>query len=203
MKLHRLTERPAPASIASMARELLVTPPVRYHVEVDPDGQRLVIPIRMAWDTVLGAAILTVLSIGFHTFRDEGLSGFWFWLTYGIAALGLAAVLTNALTSLFAREFVQIGHGQLIHGWRLFSLRRQRSYAVREIAGLTALAESEEHEKRKKQLVSPLSDFGKIGTVKFEVGTKTVHLGPTLNEGEALAVADWLARRLPRGASEV
>lgn len=186
-----------------MARELLATPPVRYHVEVDPDGQRLVIPIRMAWRTVLGAAGLAVLSIVFHILRDEDLSGFWFWLTYGIAVLGLAAVLANALTSLFAREFVQIGHGRLIHGWRLFALRRQHSYAVREIVGLTALATSEEHEKRKKQLVSPLADFGKIGTVRFEVGTKTVHLGPTLNEGEALAVADWLARRLPRSASEV
>lgn len=182
-----------------MHRTFPVQPPAPYHVEVDADGQRIVIPIRMSWRTVAWAAGVALFSIGFHTLQNADKSGFFAWLMEAVAALGLLTVAAGALTSLFAREFVQIGHGRLIHGWRLFGLKRQSAYSVRDIAALTTL--DPPTDDKKKNLVSPLSDFGKIGLIKFEIGSKTIHLGPTLNEAEAVAVVEWLARRLPRGAS--
>jgi len=185
-----------------MHRPFPSSPQTSYRVEVDPRGQRLVIPIRIGWKAVSMAVIATLAGSALHVgklFDDISLFG---WLVKAAFGLGLLAMLINALTSLFAREFVQIGHGELVHGWRLLGLRRQKSYRASEIWGLTSLNASEDDPKTKKRLISPLSDFGKTGLIRFEAGTTTVHIGPTLTEPEADEIATWLARRLPRGAAE-
>lgn len=122
------------------------------------------------------------------------------WIMRGVYSLALLALIASAITSLFASETIQVGHGKLVHGWRMFGFKRERVYQLRDIFGLTSLFDSEEDAKKRKTLISPITDLGKRGLVRFEVGTRTVYIGPTLTEEEADIVRDWLMRRLPRSA---
>lgn len=184
-----------------MHRPFPALPSTFYRVEVDARGQRLIIPIRLGWKPVgvaTATALFGSLAHGGKLLTDDSTFG---WVMRALYALGLIFILLAALTSLYAREVIEIGHGELIHGWRLFGLRRSRRYRVADIFGLTSLAADADAAKAKGKTLSLLSDFGKKGLVRFEVGAKTVHLGPTLTEPEAKEIAAWLAARLPRGAT--
>lgn len=121
------------------------------------------------------------------------------WATVAFTALALCLSL---ITSLLAEEFVQISGGRISHGWRLLGLKRQKSYPVNEVSWLTWLEEPEKDSDRSKDIISPIFDFAKVGMIKFDVGSKSHLLGATLDVESARKVYHWMARRLPKSASE-
>ncbi len=121
------------------------------------------------------------------------------WLGLAAIAFGALALLLNALTSLLAREEVQVAGGELIHGWRLLGLRRERRYRLTDVHDF-GLPRDEDTAAKPDQLVSPLRDFGKRGSVVFShaAGQKAA-LGVALDDDHASQVVNWIARRMPRG----
>ena len=53
-----------------------------------------------------------------------------------------------------------------------------------------------------RKLVSPLTDFGKAGVVKFDYRGDTIGLGAGLDEAHGQQVVEWIARRAPRSVTE-
>ncbi len=119
-----------------------------------------------------------------------------------LALLVLASVhfLMNAMTSLVGKEIFRVHGGYLIHGWRLFGLKRESSYRVSDIRLLSADRGFDAPDA--KRLISPLWDFGKLGIIKFDYGTRTISMGAAVDEEMGGRIADWLIRRLPRSATE-
>jgi hypothetical protein len=75
---------------------------------------------------------------------------------------------------------------------------------VSEIRGLGLPIENYSNPRDKVEgLVSLGRDFGKHGSVKFDTDTKSVYLGMTLDEADAVGVLNWLTRRLPKTAGEL
>jgi hypothetical protein len=172
----------------------------QYWTEHDETGERLVMPIRRGLK-VVGTALL---GFGFALFKAHAVFGHEPGLfEYAVfAALGGGALflVLNILTSLFAREVIQISNGELIHGWRLLGLKREKRYLLREIRGLGVGRSTTS--KTADQLVSPLKDFGKAGEVSFDYCGVLIALGAGLDESHGLAVVNWIARRAPRSVLE-
>jgi hypothetical protein len=171
----------------------------RYWTEFDEQGERLVIPIRRNWKTIAGGFGLLIL-YGFQhavQLRDRDWISF---LMLTFIALATLLFLGEALTSLLGRETIQVSGGKLRHGWRLFGFGRTKEYEVGSIRLLAADRDLTKPDPKK--LVSALRDFGKIGSIAFDYGDKTVFMGATLEPGEAQPVVDWLTRRLPKTAPE-
>lgn len=172
-----------------------------YWTEFDESGERLVMPIRRSLKVVGGA----LLGFGYLLFKSHASFGHEPEpLDYLIFA-GLAAtagyLLINIATSLFAREIIAIRAAQIVHGWRLLGLTREKSYPLVEV---TALRTQEPDEgKSTDKLVSPLFDFGKSGTVAFDYRGQTIRLGAALDEDHAARVVEWIARRGPSSITNV
>ncbi len=171
-----------------------------YWTEFDARGERLVMPIRRSWKVVGGA----LLGFGYLLFKGHALFGHepgpieYFFFT---ALAGLAIYLViNVIASLLTREVIQIGHGELIHGWRLIGLRREKRYQLSKIRQLSAGLE--EDSAKLDKLVSPLSDFGKAGVVNFYYRGTKIGLGAGLDEAHGQQVVEWIARRAPRSVLE-
>jgi hypothetical protein len=169
----------------------------RYWTEFDEQGERLVMPIKRSWKAVGGAlagfgfAIIKMHAVFEH---EPG----WFEYTAFAALIGGAIYLVlNILTSLLAREVIQIRGGELVHGWRLLGLKREKRYPLSEMFDLT-ISRTEDSASLEK-LVSPLKDFGKAGVVSFDFRGDPVGLGAGLDEAHGQQVIDWIARRAPRG----
>jgi hypothetical protein len=92
---------------------------------------------------------------------------------------------------------IQIRGGELVHGWRLLGLKREKRYPLSEMFDLTI--SSTEDSASLDKLVSPLKDFGKAGVVSFDFRGDPVGLGAGLDEAHGQQVIDWIARRAPRG----
>lgn len=173
-----------------------------YRLEHDSSGELLIIPIRHKLKTVFIAASSGMFLTALHLGQAEDHEGILVYIPWALAVFSTLALILSVLTSLAAEEFVQIGAGRIAHGWRLFGFKRQKSYPVGDVSWLTWLEEPEKESDRSKRTISPLFDFGKVGMVKFDVGSKSHLLGATLDVENARQVYAWLARRLPRSASE-
>lgn len=170
---------------------------VRYWIEFDEHGERLVMPLRRGWKAV--ALSWVGFSIVAFKFRDAlSLDPGPFALAVDLLLAGLLLhLLLNLVTSLFAREVVQIANGSLVHGWRLLWLRREKRYPLLQISALSA--ERAIAPPKENELLSPLKDFGKVGAVNFDCNGTTVGLGAALDQAHGEQVVNWIARRAPRG----
>lgn len=167
-----------------------------YWTEFDAAGERLVMPIRRGWK-VIGSALL---GFGFviakaHTVFDNEPGPFEYF-AYSVMVAGAIYLIFNIAASLLTREVIQISHGELVHGWRLVGMKREKRYRLSEITQL-ALGEADSADSLNK-LVSPLKDFGKAGVVQFDYRGDTIGLGAGLDEAQGQQVVDWIARRAPR-----
>lgn len=173
---------------------------LRYWTEFDEHGERLVMPLRRSWK-VIGLALFGIGALAVQHADDfKADPGLFEWLWGIILLLALLHVLLNILTSLLAREVVQVKNGELIHGWRLLGLKRERRFPLAEIRGLSA--EREIKLPDENQLLSPLKDFGKVGAVNFDCGRETVGIGAALDQDHGRQVVIWIARRAPRHVTE-
>lgn len=172
----------------------------KYWTEFDASGERLVMPIRRSWKVVGG----TLLGFGFVLFKahavfDHEPGSFEYLVFVGFAG-GAIYLVINIIASMLTREVIQIGHGELVHGWRLLGLRREKRYKLSEIHQLSAGLD--EDSAKLDKLVSPLSDFGKAGVVNFFYHGTKVGLGAGLDEAHGEQVVEWIARRAPRSVRE-
>ncbi len=173
---------------------------LRYWTELDQHGERLVVPLRRSWKTI-GFAFVGLVFLAIQHADDFSTAPDPFEWAWGIfLLLGLLHVLLNILTSLLAREVVQVKNGELIHGWRLLGLKRERRFPLAEIRGLSA--ERQIKPPDEEQLLSPLKDFGKVGAVNFDCGSETVGIGAALDQDHGRQVVIWIARRAPRHVTE-
>lgn len=171
-----------------------------YWTEFDELGERLVMPIRRGWKTIGGAlAGFGFLLVKSHAAFDDEPGPFQYLIFATLIGVALYLLL-SILTSLVAREVIQIGHGEMVHGWRLLGLKRERRYLLREIHRLTV--GREEAKGSLESLVSPLKDFGKAGVVNFDYRGKTIGLGAGLDAVDGQRVVNWIVRRTPRSVSE-
>lgn len=170
-----------------------------YWTEFDERGERLVMPLRRNWKAV-GAALF-----GFGLWLGERLFQLWRhhdergWEDYFLIALASVFVihlLLNIATSLLANEVLSVEGGELIHGWSVFGLRRETRYRMAEITRLST--DPAGFAEEAKQLLSPLSDFGKKGVVKFYYHDKLRGIGAALDETHGEQVVAWIMRRIPR-----
>lgn len=170
-----------------------------YWTEFDERGERLVMPLRRSWKAI-GAALF-----GFGLWLGERVLRLWGhhrerdWENYFVAALAAFFVihlLLNIATSLLAREVLRVEGGDLIHGWTVLGLRRETRYRMAEISGLST--DPAGFAEEAKQLLSPLSDFGKKGVVKFDYHGKMRGIGAALDEAHGEQVVAWIVRRTPR-----
>lgn len=171
----------------------------QYWTEFDERGERLVMRLRRRWQPVLLALGGTLLLLGIKSMplweHRENLQG----SDYLLLAMLTAAVvhlLINAVTSLVARETIRIEGGNLVHGLSVLGLRRERRYRLTDIEHLTT-DEAGQGEER-KQLISPLLDFGKQGMVKFRYHDGMRGIGAALDLAHGEQVVAWIARRIPR-----
>lgn len=169
----------------------------RYWTEFDEQGERLVMPIRRSWKVVGG----TLAGFGFMIVKMHALFEHepgWFEYTAFAGLIGGALYLVLIiLTSLLTRETIQIRNGELVHGWRLFGLKREKRYRLAEVFDLGI--SNDEQAASLEKLVSPLKDFGKAGVVSFDFRGETVGMGAGLDEAHGQQVIEWIARRAPRG----
>lgn len=166
----------------------------RYWTEFDEHGERLVMPIRRSWKAV-GYGLFGFAIVIFKSHVIQGVSGpFEYVILAGLACFALYLTL-NILTSLLAREVVEIRHGELIHGWRLLGLRREKRYQLKDVFQLRA--NDEPGDDTGEKLISPLKDFGKAGVVTFEYHGARVGLGAVLDAAHGEQVAAWIIRRAP------
>lgn len=173
---------------------------LHYWTEFDEHGERLVLPLSRSWKVVIGALFGFAFAIfKMHSAFDHEPGLFEYALF--AALIGGAVYLTlNILTSLLAREVIQISGGVLIHGWRLFGLKREKRYQLSEVSGLGI--NTEESAASLDKLVSPFSDFGKAGIVSFYHRGTRVGLGAAINDSHGQRVIEWIARRAPRNVTE-
>ena len=171
-----------------------------YWTEFDVSGERLVMPIRRSWKVVGGA----LLGFGFVLFKAHAVfehePGSFEYMVFAGLAGGAIYLVLNIIASLLTREVIQISHGELVHGWRMLGLRREKPYKLSEIRQLSVgLGEVSANLDK---LVSPLSDFGKAGVVNFYYRGTKIGLGAGLDEAHGLQVVEWIARRAPRSVLE-
>lgn len=171
----------------------------RYWTEFDERGERLVMPLRRSWKAI-GAALF-----GFGLWLAERLIRLWGhqhergwedYLVVTLAAFFVVHLLLNVATSLLAREHLRVEGGELIHGWTVFGLQRETRYRMSEITRLST--DPAGFAEETKQLLSPLSDFGKKGVVKFFYRDKMRGIGAALDEAHGEQVMAWIVRRIPR-----
>lgn len=168
-----------------------------YWTEFDEQGERLVMPIKRSWKTVGWAvAAFGFALVKMHAVFEHEPAAFEYMVFIAIIAAALYLVF-SIVTSLLAREVIQIRHGDLVHGWRLLGLKREKAYRLGDITHLRV--GRLDSEAGLDKLVSPLKDFGKAGVVAFEHSTGTVWLGAALDQAHGQQVVDWIARRAPRG----
>ena len=171
-----------------------------YWTEFDVAGERLVMLIRRSGKVVSGALFGFGLVI-FNFRRSFGHEpGPYDYIVYAGLVCGALYLLLNIITSLLAREVIQIGHGELVHGWRMLGLKREKRYLLRDIHALSI--RPDEDTANLDKLVSPLTDFGKAGVVKFDYRGDTIGLGAGLDEAHGQQVVEWIARRAPRSVTE-
>ena len=172
----------------------------RYWTEMDIGGERLVMPIRRSWKVVGGA----LLGFGFVLFKAHAVfdhePGSFEYLVFAGLAGGAIYLVFNIIASLLTHEVIQIGHGELVHGWRMLGLKREKRYLLRDIHALSI--RPDEDTANLDKLVSPLTDFGKAGVVKFDYRGDTIGLGAGLDEAHGQQVVEWIARRAPRSVTE-
>ena len=171
-----------------------------YWTEFDVSGERLVMPIRRSWSAV-GWALFGFGVVIFNFRRNfEHEPEPYDYLVFAGLIGGAIYLVLNILASLLTREVIQVSHGELVHGWRMLGLRREKRYRLSEIHLLSAgLGEDSANLDK---LVSPLSDFGKAGVVNFYYRGTKIGLGAGLDEAHGLQVVEWIARRAPRSVLE-
>ena len=175
-----------------------------FRIEFDASEERLTIPIRRRWSTVTWVALATAFTVAMHLRQLSEHDRFQIFVDASIIVFTIFGFIFGLLASLLAIEFIQIGNGKLYHGWRLLGLGKTNSYDVSEIRALGLPIENYSSPRDKVDgLVSLRRDFGKRGAVKFDTETKSIYLGITLHEADAVGVLDWLTRRLPKTASEL
>ena len=117
-------------------------------------------------------------------------------LAVTLAGAFVIHLLLNIASSLLAREVLRVEGGELVHGWTVLGLRRETRYRMVEMSRLTT--DPAGFAEEAKQLLSPLSDFGKKGVVKFDYRGKMHGIGAALDEAHGDQVVAWIARRIPR-----
>lgn len=164
-----------------------------YWIEIDESGERLVMPIRRNWKRALAA--LGVFAVGAvqHLYDIPDPIDLFYKLVAAFWLFGFIHLLLNILTSLFARETLRVECGELVHGWRLLGLTREKRYPMRDIQALSASREI--NPPKDDQLFSPLVDFGKTGVVNFDFKGRTIGVGAALDQAHGQQVVNWLARR--------
>ena len=182
------------------AREAKLEAP-RARIQI-PDGQEeWTIPVRKNWFvlillpfwllawTVGALAAIQQIAASFDAFLA-------IWLTFWtLGALFAAATLAWQLRG---REIIRIEDGRLIHGCRGFGWNRDVAYRVNEIRGLAADRGPALWERYYMQ--TPIISFGRMGTVKFNYGARTVRMAASIDEVEGQAIVAWLKPRLPATA---
>lgn len=171
-----------------------------YWTEFDATGERLVMPIRRSGKVVGGALFgFGLVIFNFRKTFEHEPEPFDYLVFAGLIGGAIYLVL-NILASLLTREVIQIGHGELVHGWRMLGLKREKRYLLRDIHALSIRLD--EDAANLDKLVSPLTDFGKAGVVKFDYRGDTIGLGAGLDEAHGQQVVEWIARRAPRSVTE-
>jgi hypothetical protein len=167
-----------------------------YWTEFDAGGERLVMPIRRSLKVIGGA----LLGFGFVIFKAhaafEHEPGSFEYLIFAGLIGGAIYLVLSIIASLLTREGIQISHGELVHGWRLLGLKREKRYLLRDVYQLTTRID--EDSAGLDKLVSPLKDFGKAGVVTFTYRGDTIGLGAGLDEAHGQRVVEWIAQRAPR-----
>lgn len=170
-----------------------------YWTEFDERGERLVMPLRRSWKAIGAALFGFGLWLGERSLRLLGHDhkrGWEDYLVVGLSGFVVVHLLINIATSLLAREVLRVEGSELIHGWTILGLRRETRYRLTEISGLSIDPAGSAEEA--KQLLSPLSDFGKKGVVKFDYRGKMRGIGAALDEAHGEQVMAWIVRRIPR-----
>jgi hypothetical protein len=119
------------------------------------------------------------------------------WLVFWTAA-GLVVMATLAW-QFRGREIIRIDGDRLIHGCRGFGWKRDIAYRLSEIRGLAADRGPAFWERYYAQ--TPIITFGRMGTIKFHYGSRTIRMGASIYEAEARTIVEWLAQRLPATAT--
>lgn len=165
----------------------------RYWTELDEGGERLVMPIRRSWKVVGGAMFGFGLALfKVHPMLEEEPGAFEY-LILACLAGGAIYLMLNIVASLLTREVILVGHGELVHGWRLLGLKREKRYALRDIRALAI--RTDEDSAGLDNLVSPIKDFGKAGVVHFDYHGDMIGLGAGLDHAHGQRVVEWIARR--------
>lgn len=187
-----------------MAERMDLTGPdfskAQFWIEFDEAGERLVMPLRRSWKVVGWALLGLAFAVGQYFYQLSADPNRFEWFIGLLLFAGLLHVVLTVLTSLLAREIVRIESGDLIHGWRLFGVTREKRYPLREIIALSA--DREVSMPQTDQLLSPLKDFGKVGVVNFDYLGKTIGIGAAVDQAHGQQVVAWISRRAPRSVFE-
>jgi hypothetical protein len=136
------------------------------------------------------AAMTTLLTKTFQPFLVFWLCG---WL------LGEIFVALSLCWMFFGAEILRtVGH-DLEVGYRILGFTRRRLFRGSEIRGLSSW--DQPAYGRYNQMQLPFFGSNKTGSVKFNYGARTIHLGAGLDEAEGRLIVDRLRKRLPSSAT--
>lgn len=178
---------------------------VRHRVEVVDGIEQLRIPMRRQWFVILflpiwltGWAFGEVSAAGQLTQSFDLFIAAWLigWTIAGLfAATTLIAQLFGTQTlRVVQRDLeVRMGVGPLRRTWRYRGDAIEHLMAWTPETGLYGM----------RGMQRPLWLRPRTGAVKFDYGAESIFLAPELDEPEGRVVVDWLARRLPRRATEL
>ena len=174
----------------------------RARLEIPEGREEWTIPVRKNW------IVLIFLPLWLMGWAAGEIAAAWqivtkfdaflaVWLTIWSVG-GLFAIATLAW-QLRGREIIRIEEDRPIHGCRGFGWNRDVAYQVSEISGLAADRGPSFWERYYTQ--TPIIGFGRMGTVKFHYGARTIRMATSVDEAEGRTIVAWLARRLPASAT--
>ena len=164
-----------------------------------PDGQEeWIIPVRKNW------FILLFLPVWLTGWAAGEIAALWqiasrfdaflaIWLTFWTIA-GLLVIATLSW-QIRRREIIRLEGDRLIHGCRGLGWDRDIAYRITEMSGLVADRGPAFWERFYVQ--TQILGFGRMGTIKFHYGARTIRMAASIDEAEARTIVAWLVRRLP------
>ena len=178
----------------------------RFHVEVTPDGLRVVIPARRNWFVVLfliawlGGWVFGEASASSQLLRheDNDTAFLAFWLLGW--TIGGAFAATAVVWQLAGREIISITSSTLLHRAEAFGLGWSRSYKASEVRNLRSTEYASSALANQRSWLPPVTGSG-FGPVAFDYGARTIRMAPSLEEAEAKMLVLELSPRLPRRVS--
>jgi hypothetical protein len=180
----------------------IAVPSARSHTLIEGGVEQIIIPARRNWFTLLFLGVwLALWTLGGIAVIYAQLAQFEMFLLVWLCgwALGWAYAASTIAWQLTGCEIIRVEGHRLIHSCRAPLWNRDLGYEVAEIQGLAADRGLSMFENFNTQ--TPLLTFGRVGTIKFHYGSKTIRMGASIDEAEARQIVDWLAKRLPLSAS--